>query len=143
MDIHSENVQTALPRSDPDAARESATKEIIDLDYEIMDVEGQLLDVAATLAVQAGGITASRDYLLCPVRLSSFTPEKRLSLLQAHLSRLQKRLVRILHRSPGMMKRIKHCEKVWASQPATINPHLSPQLSGKPMHWHQIQCHQV
>ena len=52
-------------------------------------------------------------------------------------------LLRILHRPPGMMKRIKHCEKVWASQPATINPHLSPQLSGKPMHWHQIQCHQV
>ena len=52
MDIHSENVQTALPRSDPDAARESPTKEIIDFDYEIeiMDVEGQLLDVAATLA---------------------------------------------------------------------------------------------
>ena len=90
MDVHSENVQTALRRSDADAARESATKEIIDFDYEleIMDVEGQLLDVAATPAVQAGGITSSRNHLLCPVRLSSFTPEKRLSLLQAHLSRL-------------------------------------------------------
>ena len=91
MDIHSENVQTALPRSDPDAALESATKEIIHLDYEIMDVEGQLLDMAATLAAQRGA-ASSRDYLLCPVQLSSFTPEKRLSLLQAHLSRLQKRL---------------------------------------------------
>ena len=90
MDVHSENVQTALPRSDPVDAQEPDTKEIIDLDYEIMDVEGQLLDVAATLAVQAGGITSSRDYLLCPEQLSSFTPAKRLSLLQAHLSRLQK-----------------------------------------------------
>ena len=63
MDIHSENVQTALPRSDPDAARESATKEIIDLDYEIMDVEGQLLDVAATLADRRGGAASFRDYL--------------------------------------------------------------------------------
>ena len=63
MDIHSENVQTALPRSYPDAAREPATTEIIDLDYEILDVESQILDVAATLAIQAGGITSSRDYL--------------------------------------------------------------------------------
>ena len=54
MDIHLENVQTALTRSDPDAAREPATTEIIDLDYEIMDVEGQLLDVAATLANRRG-----------------------------------------------------------------------------------------
>ena len=69
MDVHSENVQTAPPRSDPDAAREPATTEIIDFDYEIMDLQGQLLDVAATLAVQAGGITSSRDYLLCPVQL--------------------------------------------------------------------------
>ena len=67
IDIHSENVQTALPRSYPDAAREPATMEIIELGYEIMDVQGQLLDVAATLAVQAGGITSSRDNLLCPV----------------------------------------------------------------------------
>jgi len=82
-DIHSENVQTALPRSDPDAARKPATTEIIDLDYEILDVESQILYVAATLAIQAGGITSSRDYLLCPSRLSSLTPAKRLSLLQA------------------------------------------------------------
>ena len=94
MDIYSENVQTALPRSDPDAAREPAITEIIDLDhdYEIFDVESQILNVAATLAIQAGGITSSRDYLLCPSRLSSFTPAKQLSLLRAHLSRLQKRL---------------------------------------------------
>ena len=88
MDLHSENVQTGLPRSDPDAALEPATTEIIDIDYEIMDVQGQLLDVAATLAAQRGAAASARDYLLCPVQLSSFTPEKRLS----HLSRLQKRL---------------------------------------------------
>ena len=92
MDVHSENVNTAPPRSDPDAAREPATTEIIDFDYEIMDIQGQLLDVAATLADRRGGAASSRDYLLCPEQLSSFTPAKRLSLLQAHLSRLQKRL---------------------------------------------------
>ena len=92
MDIHSENVQTALPRSDPDAARKPATTEIIDLDYEILDVESQILDVAATLAIQAGGITLSCDYLLCPSRLSLLTPAKQLSLLQAHLSSLPKLL---------------------------------------------------
>ena len=91
MDVHSENVQTAPPRSDPDAAREPATTEIIDFDFEILDVESQILDVAATLAAQRGA-ASSRDYLLCPSQLSSLTPAKRLSLLQAHLSRLQKRL---------------------------------------------------
>ena len=63
MDVHSENVQTALPRSDPDAALEPATTEIIDFDYEIMDIQGQLLDVAATLADRSGGAASSRDYL--------------------------------------------------------------------------------
>ena len=83
MDVHSENVQTALPRSDPDAALEPATTEIIDFDYEIMDIQGQLLDVAATLADRRGGAASSRDYLMCPVQLSSFTPEKRLSLFNS------------------------------------------------------------
>ena len=92
MDLHSENVQTGLPRPDADAGIEPATRENIDIDYEIMDVQGQLLDVAATLAAQRGAAASSRDYLLCPEQLSSFTPAKRLSLLQAHLSRLQKRL---------------------------------------------------
>jgi len=92
MDLHSENVQTGLPRPDADAGIEPATTENIDFDYEILDVESQILDVAATLAIQTGGITSSRDYLLCPSRLSSLTPAKQLSLLQAHLSRLQKRL---------------------------------------------------
>ena len=92
MDLHSENVLTGLPRPDPDSGIEPATRENIDIDYEIMDVQGQLLDVAATLADRRGGAASSRDYLLCPEQLSSFTPAKRLSLLQAHLSRLQKRL---------------------------------------------------
>ena len=92
IDIHSENVQTALPRSYPDVAQEPPTTEIIDLDYEILDVESQILNVAATLAVQTACITLSCDYLLCPSRLSSLTPVKLLSLLQAHLSRLQKLL---------------------------------------------------
>ena len=92
MDLHSENVQTGLPRPVADAGIEPATRENIDIDYEIMDVQGQLLDVAATLAAQRGAAASSRDYLLCPEQLSSFTPAKRLSLLQAHLSRLQKPL---------------------------------------------------
>ena len=91
MDLHSENVQRGLPRPEPDSGIEPATTENIDFDYEILDVESQILDVAATLAAQRGA-SSSRDYLLCPSRLSSFTPEKRLSLLQAHLSRLHKRL---------------------------------------------------
>ena len=92
MDLPSEIVQTGLPRPDPAAGIEQATTENIDFDYEILDVESQILDKAATLAIQTGGITSSRDYLLCPSRLSSLTPAKQLSLLQAHLSRLQKRL---------------------------------------------------
>ena len=43
-----------LARSYPDAALEPATTEIIYLVCEIMDVQGQLLDVAATLAAQRG-----------------------------------------------------------------------------------------
>ena len=59
-----------LARSYPDAALEPATTEIIYLVCEIMDVQGQLLDVAATLAAQRGAAAYSRDYLLCPVQLS-------------------------------------------------------------------------
>ena len=58
MDLHSENVQTGLPRPDADAGIEPATTENIDFDYEILDVESQILDVAATLAIQTGGITS-------------------------------------------------------------------------------------
>ena len=83
MDLHSENVQTGLPRPVADAGIEPATRENIDIDYEIMDVQGQLLDVAATVADRRGGAASSRDYLLCPVQLSSFTPEKRLSLFNS------------------------------------------------------------
>ena len=64
MDLHSENVQTGLPRPDADAGIEPATRENIDFDYEILDVVSQILDVAATLAVQAGGITSSCDQSL-------------------------------------------------------------------------------
>ena len=70
MDLHSENVQTGLPRPVADAGIEPATRENIDIDYEIMDVQGQLLDVAATLAAQRGAAASSRDYLLCPEQLS-------------------------------------------------------------------------
>ena len=69
MDLHSENVQTGLPRPVADAGIEPATRENIDIDYEIMDVQGQLLDVAATLAVQAGGITSvSYTHLTLPTK---------------------------------------------------------------------------
>ena len=158
MDLHSENVQTGLPRSDPDAAREPATTEIIDIDYEIMDVESQLLDVAATLADRRGGAASSRDYLLCPEQLSSFTPAKRLCLFQAHLSRLQKRLApdsalaprhhetdKTLREASGCRHR-QHRNRISARNyqgRKHRNPHLSPQLSGNPMLWHQFQCHQV
>ena len=49
MDLPSEIVQTGLPRPDPAAGIEQATTENIDFDYEILDVESQILDVALKL----------------------------------------------------------------------------------------------
>ena len=52
MDIPLENVQMALPRSYSDAAREPATMEIININVEIIDVQSQIFDVSATLALK-------------------------------------------------------------------------------------------
>jgi phospholipid N-methyltransferase len=69
-------------------------KEDINVDHQIMEIEIDVLDLAATLAAQRGHPTS--EYILCPARLSSFSPENRLRLLQAYFSRLrlQKRLAR-------------------------------------------------
>jgi len=56
-----------------------------------MEIEIDVLDLAATLAAQRGHPTS--EYILCPARLSSFSPENRLRLLQAHRSKLKTRLV--------------------------------------------------
>ena len=83
--------------------------------------------MAATLADRRGGAASSRDYLMCPVQLSSFTPEKR---TKAHLSRYKKRLApdsasaprhhetdQILREGSGQQTRV---ASEPASQPATI-----------------------
>ena len=72
----------APPRSDPDAAREPATTEIIDFDYEIMDIQGQLLDVVATLAAErAQSAQQPQLYLFPQDWLSALSPANLLKLL--------------------------------------------------------------
>ena len=81
--------QGALP--DPKAACDPATEDSVDLEFEILDVEGEILAVASDLAKSAR-MTSFREYLLPPERLATFSPADRLKLLRRHLSRLQNRL---------------------------------------------------
>ena len=82
--------QGALP--DPKAACDPATEDSVDLEFEILDVEGEILAVASELADRARSATSFREYLLPPERLATFSPADRLKLLRRHLSRLQNRL---------------------------------------------------
>ena len=84
------NQQGALP--DPKAACHPATEDSVDLDFQILDVESQILDVATALAASARLATSLREYLLPPERLAALSPANRLTLLRNHLSRLQNRL---------------------------------------------------
>jgi len=84
------NQQGALP--DPKAACHPATEDSVDLDFQILDVESQILDVATALAASARLATSLREYLLQPERLAALSPANRLKLLRNHLSRLQNRL---------------------------------------------------
>ena len=84
------NQQGALP--DPKAACHPATEDSVDLDFQILDVESQILDVATALAASARLATSLREYLLPPERLAALSPANRLKLLRNHLSRLQNRL---------------------------------------------------
>jgi len=90
MDGSMANQQGALP--DPKAACHPATEDSVDLDFQILDVESQILDVATALAASARLATSLREYLLPPKRLAALSPANRLTLLRNHLSRLQNRL---------------------------------------------------
>ena len=65
--------------------------DIVDVEFAIMDVEGQLRDVALALAAK-GKKQSFLYFLLPPDQLSLFTPENLLKLQRIHLSRLQARL---------------------------------------------------
>ena len=78
--------------SDPKDTCYPATEEIIDIEFELFDVESKIVNVAATLAAQRGQMQSFRDYLLPQDRLSALSPANRLILLRKHLSRLKIRL---------------------------------------------------
>ena len=79
MDGSMANQQGALP--DPKAACHPATEDSVDLDFQILDVESQILDVATALAASARLATSLREYLLQPERLAALSPANRLKLL--------------------------------------------------------------
>ena len=117
MDGSMANQQGALP--DPKAACQCchpAMEDSVDLEFKILDVESEILDVATALAAKARLATSMCAYLLPPERLAALSPANRLKLLRKHLSRFQNRLHRILHRPQGRMKRIKCCEKIRGSR---------------------------
>ena len=82
-------IQGAL--SYPKVTCDSATMDIVDVEFAIVDVEGQLRDVASALATKSN-IQSFLDLLFQLDLLSSFTPENRLKLQRKHLSRLQAQL---------------------------------------------------
>ena len=84
------NQQSALP--DPKATCDPATEEIVDIEFELLDVENDIVAVATVLAERARSVTSLREDLLPPDRLSALGPANRLKLLRKHLSRLQKQL---------------------------------------------------
>ena len=84
----------ALPQSalsNPKATSNPASMDHVDVKFAIMDVEGQLRDVALALAAK-GKKQSFLYFLLPPDQLSLFTPENLLKLQRIHLSRLQARL---------------------------------------------------
>ena len=84
------NQQGALP--DPQPACHPATEDSADLEFAILDVESEILDVATALAARARLATSMCAYLLPPERLAALSPANRLKFLRNHLSRLQNRL---------------------------------------------------
>ena len=83
------NQQGALP--DPAAACDPATEDIVDIEFELLDVESEIVNVAAALA-KSSRMPSLRDFLLPPDRLAVLSPANRLKLLRKHLSRLQNQL---------------------------------------------------
>ena len=70
------NQQSALP--DPKATCDPATEEIVDIEFELLDVENDIVAVATVLAERARSVTSLREYLLPPDRLSALGPANRL-----------------------------------------------------------------
>ena len=67
---------TALP--DPKATCDPTTEEIVDIEFELLDVENDIVAVATVLAERARSATSLREYLLPPDRLSALGPANRL-----------------------------------------------------------------
>ena len=86
MEVNLANQQDAL--SGPAARCEPATKETADIEFEIRDVESQIVVAASALAAKAH-IPSVRDYLVITDQLSSVTRENQLKLFQIHHGRLQ------------------------------------------------------
>ena len=83
------NQQGALP--DPDAACDPATEAIVNIEFDILDVERQIVEVASILTAKVN-MASFCDYHVSPDRFSSLTTENRLKLLHARLGRLWKLL---------------------------------------------------
>jgi hypothetical protein len=77
--------------ADPKPAFDPATLGNVDVEFQLMDVESEILDLANTLAAKRNRGSFS-DYLLAPEKLSSFSADKRLQLMQNHLQRLKTRM---------------------------------------------------
>jgi len=99
------NQQGAL--SNPKATCYPATMDIVDVEFAIVDVEGQLRDVASALATKSN-IQSFLDLLFQLDLLSSFTPENRLKLLRTTFLDCRHCLLRILHWQRSQ-KRINYC----------------------------------
>ena len=65
-----------------------------DVEFQLLDVESEILCAANALAAKRNRGSFS-DYLLAPEKLSSFSADKRLHLLQKHLQRLKTQLSEI------------------------------------------------
>ena len=65
-----------------------------DVEFQLLDVESEILCAANALAAKRNRGSFS-DYLLAPEKLSSFSADKRLCLLQKHLQRLKTQLSEI------------------------------------------------
>jgi hypothetical protein len=92
-----------------------------DVEFELLDVESEILCAANTLAAKRNRGSFS-DYLLAPERLSSFSADKRLHLLQKHLQRLKTQLSEIA--SAPQLSETQLSEIASAPPPASIRaPH--------------------
>ena len=79
---HAPSVQNQT--ANPKPACDPATLENVNVEFYLVDIDSEILDVASALAAK-GNMGSFRDYVLPPERLSRLSPEKRLELLQKHL----------------------------------------------------------